>query len=98
LPRATHPEFALAYSNLQLLCATCNQGKGNRDTTDWRFRGATSPKRKVPSARSRRRLPRPRKRSAGQWAHQPPTGPTTPRRRRTPAWPQRRHCRRWGRW
>ena len=38
LPRKTHPEFALAYSNLQVLCSTCNRGKGNRDQTDWRFK------------------------------------------------------------
>ena len=37
-PRKTHPQFALAYSNLQVLCAMCNRGKGNRDRTDWRFR------------------------------------------------------------
>ncbi len=38
LSRKTHPQLALAYANLQLLCSTCNQGKGNRDGTDWRFR------------------------------------------------------------
>jgi hypothetical protein len=37
LPRKTHPEFALAYANLQVLCGPCNRGKGNRDRTDWRF-------------------------------------------------------------
>ena len=37
-PRRTHPQFALTYANLQVLCSTCNQGKGNRDRTDWRFR------------------------------------------------------------
>jgi len=37
LSRKSHPQFALAYANLQLLCSTCNQGKGNRDGTDWRF-------------------------------------------------------------
>lgn len=35
-PRATHPELALQPSNLQVLCGACNQGKGNRDDTDWR--------------------------------------------------------------
>jgi 5-methylcytosine-specific restriction endonuclease McrA len=38
LSRKTYPQFALAYANLQVLCSTCNQGKGNRDRTDWRFR------------------------------------------------------------
>ncbi len=35
-PRKTHPELALTLSNLQVLCGTCNHGKGNRDDTDWR--------------------------------------------------------------
>ncbi len=35
-PRKTHPELALTVSNLQVLCGTCNHGKGNRDETDWR--------------------------------------------------------------
>ena len=34
-PRRTHPELALTVSNLQVLCGTCNHGKGN-DDTDWR--------------------------------------------------------------
>lgn len=38
LPRRTHPQFALAYGNLQVLCSLCNHGKGSRDRTDWRFR------------------------------------------------------------
>jgi hypothetical protein len=37
-PRRTHPEYALSYANLQVLCGLCNRGKGNRDRTDWRFR------------------------------------------------------------
>lgn len=37
LPRKTHPQYAMCYANLQVLCSTCNQGKGNRDRTDWRF-------------------------------------------------------------
>lgn len=37
LPRKTHPQFALAYGNLQALCSVCNRGKGSRDQTDWRF-------------------------------------------------------------
>jgi len=37
-PRRTHPQLALCYGNLQVLCGPCNRGKGNRDHTDWRFR------------------------------------------------------------
>lgn len=49
LPRKTHPQLALDPENLQVLCADCNAGKGNRDTTDWRTNanerdGATSPR------------------------------------------------------
>jgi len=35
-PRQTHPELALAVSNLQVLCSECNHGKGNWDKTNWR--------------------------------------------------------------
>jgi 5-methylcytosine-specific restriction endonuclease McrA len=35
-PRVTHPELALDAENLQILCNSCNHGKGNWDTTDWR--------------------------------------------------------------
>ncbi len=35
-PRRLYPELALAIENLRVLCALCNQGKGNKDTTDWR--------------------------------------------------------------
>lgn len=35
-PRRKFPELALAKSNLQILCGTCNHGKGNWDETDWR--------------------------------------------------------------
>ena len=35
-PRKHHPELALDINNLQVLCAACNHGKGNRDDTDWR--------------------------------------------------------------
>jgi 5-methylcytosine-specific restriction endonuclease McrA len=35
-PRKTHPQLALDQDNLQVLCGACNQGKGNRDTRDWR--------------------------------------------------------------
>lgn len=37
-PRFTHPELALELSNLQILCADCNQGKGAWDSTDWRWK------------------------------------------------------------
>ena len=42
-PRRSHPQFALAYANLQVLCSICNKGKGNRDRTDWRFRQRNPP-------------------------------------------------------
>ncbi|MBV8574514.1 MAG: topoisomerase DNA-binding C4 zinc finger domain-containing protein, partial [Acetobacteraceae bacterium] len=42
-PRKTHPQFALTYANLQVLCTACNRGKGNRDRTDWRYRAPTIP-------------------------------------------------------
>ncbi len=35
-PRRKHPELALEFSNLQVLCDECNHGKGNWDETDWR--------------------------------------------------------------
>lgn len=35
-PRRTHPWLALVFENLQILCHTCNHGKGNWDSTDWR--------------------------------------------------------------
>ncbi len=35
-PRKRFPELALEPSNLQVLCGTCNHGKGNWDMTDWR--------------------------------------------------------------
>lgn len=35
-PRSKHPKLALELSNLQVLCETCNLGKGNQDSTDWR--------------------------------------------------------------
>lgn len=35
-PRRDFPELALVESNLQVLCAVCNHGKGNWDQTDWR--------------------------------------------------------------
>ena len=35
-PRWKYPELALTVSNLQVLCASCNRGKGGYDETDWR--------------------------------------------------------------
>ena len=39
-PRSKFPELALDITNLQVLCASCNQGKSNVDQTDWRVRAA----------------------------------------------------------
>lgn len=35
-PRKKFPALALEITNLQVLCAACNHGKGNWDSTDWR--------------------------------------------------------------
>lgn len=35
-PFSKAPELIYDASNLQVLCADCNIGKGNRDATDWR--------------------------------------------------------------
>ena len=35
-PRRLHPELALHITNLQVLCAECNEGKSNWDMTDFR--------------------------------------------------------------
>lgn len=35
-PRSRFPELALTESNLQVLCETCNHGKGNWSERDWR--------------------------------------------------------------
>lgn len=35
-PRSKFPELELQYDNLQILCAACNRGKSNKDSTDWR--------------------------------------------------------------
>jgi hypothetical protein len=35
-PRSSHPALALEPTNLQVLCADCNRGKGTRYATDWR--------------------------------------------------------------
>jgi 5-methylcytosine-specific restriction endonuclease McrA len=37
-PRSKYPHLALELTNLQILCADCNMGKGNRCTRDWRNR------------------------------------------------------------
>jgi len=34
--RSTHPHLSLDPDNLQVLCRTCNIGKGHLDHTDWR--------------------------------------------------------------
>lgn len=35
-PISKHPELALVFENLQVLCRDCNIGKGNKDSIDWR--------------------------------------------------------------
>lgn len=35
-PRSKHPHLEMEISNLQILCADCNLGKGAWDETDWR--------------------------------------------------------------
>jgi 5-methylcytosine-specific restriction endonuclease McrA len=35
-PRKTHPELALDFDNLQVLCCRCNKEKGNKHSTDYR--------------------------------------------------------------
>ncbi len=35
-PRSLYPNLELDIKNLQVLCADCNLGKGNRDQVDWR--------------------------------------------------------------
>lgn len=35
-PRWTHPNLSLVLSNLQVLCADCNLGKGAKHSDDWR--------------------------------------------------------------
>lgn len=35
-PLAKYPHLALDKNNLQVLCCTCNAGKGGWDETDWR--------------------------------------------------------------
>lgn len=41
-PRSRWPDLALTLSNLQVLCADCNLGKGNTDEIDWRATGGAS--------------------------------------------------------
>lgn len=36
VPRRRRPDLALTPSNLQVLCSSCNVGKGSFDETDWR--------------------------------------------------------------
>lgn len=38
-PRSRRPDLAFTLSNLQVLCADCNLGKGNTDEIDWRAIG-----------------------------------------------------------
>ena len=35
-PRSKYPKLSLDFNNLQLMCAACNLGKGNKYETDWR--------------------------------------------------------------
>ena len=35
-PKSTHPNLALEFENLQLLCEDCNIGKSNKCQVDWR--------------------------------------------------------------
>ncbi len=81
LSRKSHPQFALAYANLQLLCSTCNQGKGNRDGTDWRFRPTSDRSRVLrPSARHARKLLG-RRPAGGSARRRPSPKPKTPAHR-----------------
>lgn len=38
-PRSIFPELAFRRDNLQVLCSVCNEGKSNKDSTDWRNNG-----------------------------------------------------------
>lgn len=35
-PRSKYPALELEFSNMQVLCDSCNRGKSNTDFTDWR--------------------------------------------------------------
>lgn len=39
-PRSLYPKLQLAEANMQVLCKNCNQGKSNKDDTDWRFKAS----------------------------------------------------------
>lgn len=39
-PRSKFPELEMEIENLQVLCADCNMGKGNRDSISWRTQQA----------------------------------------------------------
>lgn len=36
-PRSKYPDIEMEISNLQVLCESCNLGKGAWDETDWRY-------------------------------------------------------------
>jgi 5-methylcytosine-specific restriction endonuclease McrA len=40
-PRSLFPHLELNLSNLQILCESCNLGKGNTDSIDWREKNKT---------------------------------------------------------
>lgn len=39
-PISLSPELRLSESNMQVLCKNCNQGKSNKDDTDWRWKAS----------------------------------------------------------
>jgi 5-methylcytosine-specific restriction endonuclease McrA len=41
-PRSRFPQLATCLTNLQILCADCNMGKGSWDDTDWRPKDTAS--------------------------------------------------------
>lgn len=97
LARKTHPQLALAYANLQLLCSQCNAGKGNRDGSDWRFQARDSRDAMAqPVVRSATRPPkgirtRPHRRAdRGIVRRKSVQKPVSPRRQPKCHWAQRR--------